>query len=243
MQDSSYLVDKYWNGAKGTSYCEDAKPIPAVVGETFEGLNFVITTSGTVAGQVVDNVTGQGVGGMVVNAYADACGGNVLATTFTDNFGNFFLNHLENTSVYLMAFQSDYELNPWWMTGWYNTKASLIFDCTKASSFTVKMNQDLGGAKIVLTNTFDYMTQAFKTVKKNNQRAIKAIKAGKMKVAKNARKVILASMADIKRLGTKISTKEVSSLTKNIKEGINKKKISKLQKVNKKINKLLKRYV
>jgi len=139
----NYLLE-WWDGGNGTPDCNLAAPVAAVVGQPTGNIDFALGPGGSVSGKVTD-ADGNGIANLHMAAHSQACGGNWLGGTETDQNGDYRIAGLPQGDNYIHACGSCSGLS--YVDEWYNN----VINCNEASPVSVAVGQDTPNIDFSLT--------------------------------------------------------------------------------------------
>lgn len=237
VSNSTYFVERYWDGGVGTRVCEDAKSIPIQSTQTFSEVNFTLGLSGSVSGHLID-VNGLPVRGVIVSAYDNICGGNRLSSAESAEDGSFTLKGIESSFVFIVADDAA-EFSPWWISGWFGNGVT-TFNCQEAAAVGVILNDEVGGYVIQLTAVNDYVTAILQKINKLARRATRLVKSGNNRRLANIGRKINREIALLEE--QYILIEEVFVLKRSVRRGIRRKNVAAWKNVQRRTKALLRQY-
>ncbi|MCD6305890.1 MAG: carboxypeptidase regulatory-like domain-containing protein [Deltaproteobacteria bacterium] len=138
----NYLLE-WWDGLSGAPDCNLAAPVTATVGGPAGNIDFALAPGGSVSGKVTD-ADGNGIANVHMAAHSQACGGNWLGGTETDQNGDYRIAGLPQGDNYIHACASCSGLS--YANEWYDN----VVNCNEASPVVVAVGQDYPGVNFSL---------------------------------------------------------------------------------------------
>ena len=117
----SDYINEWWTGDTDPSsyYCDDAVPVDLSGGDQ-TGIDFKLTTGGSISGHVYESDGTTPIQGMWLNAFTGQCYQNEVAWADTDEDGAFTLRGIPPEGVFISACATCQGLNyvnEWWESG------------------------------------------------------------------------------------------------------------------------------
>jgi len=138
-------LDKSWDGATGSTDCDDGEIVTVTAGQDTGGINMSLELGGSISGRITA-INGDPISDGVVQAFTDKCGGTIKGAGMTDSQGYYTIYGLEAGTAYVktLLFQSKYVDKIW--DGVIGST-----DCLQGEAVTVTVGQDTGGINISMS--------------------------------------------------------------------------------------------
>lgn len=141
------FIDAWWTDSGGGFFQSEAMPIAVAAGQDTPVSPFLLQVPGSISG-TIETVLGQGIPGVQLQFYDDACNGNFWGNAVTDANGDYAMTNLPAGDIYVFACPGCDGLN--YINVWWDGGAGAP-DCNNAVAVMVSEGQTTPGVDFTLT--------------------------------------------------------------------------------------------